>query len=58
MSRKVVEQPSFSGPQMIPEEFMAVLLWSQKGECDCPAAEYFRKLGADMMKTQIKVKGK
>jgi len=43
---------------MIPEEFMAVLLWSQKGECDCPAAEYFRKLGADMMKTQIKVKGK
>ena len=39
------------------EEFMAVLLWAQKGGCTCPACRYFRGLAEGLVKTHIKEGG-
>lgn len=38
------------------EEFMALLLAAQKGDHNCPYADYFRKIGQRMMGTYFQPK--
>jgi len=36
-----------------PEEFMAILVWAQSDSCNCPAAQYFKRLGRQFVKQYI-----
>ena len=42
------------GPPEAAEEFMAILLWSQTSTCNCPAAQYFKKMGKRMVAEHVK----
>lgn len=53
MCPKKREMPSMPSPAPETEEFLAILLWSQRGECDCVACEYFRNMGSKMMTKHI-----
>jgi len=43
--------PSFTAPQ----EFMAVLIWAQGADCDCPASRYFKRLGERLVNQYLEV---
>lgn len=39
------------------EAFMAVLLWAQKGTCDCASCRYLRDMAGGMIDRHIKEVG-
>jgi len=45
--------PATAGAITNPEEFMAILVWAQSGKCNCPAAQYFKRLGKQFVKQYI-----
>jgi len=45
--------PATAGAIANPEEFMAILVWAQRDECNCPAAKYFKRLGKQFVKQYI-----
>jgi len=53
--KKKAELPSgMPTPPPETENFLALLLWAQKGECDCASCEYFKSMGTKMMEKHIK----
>lgn len=53
MSKKKRSMPSMPSPPPETEEFLALLLWAQRGDCDCAACKYFRNMGSKMMDKHI-----
>lgn len=53
-SRSISSMPS---PPPETEKFLAILLWAQRGECNCVACEYFRSMGSGMMERHITEEG-
>lgn len=49
MSKRKSSAPAMMPGQDAGEKFMAVLLWAQKNDCECPACEYFRELAGSIL---------
>lgn len=35
------------------EQFMALILWAQKGECQCPACKYLRTMADQLIRSHV-----